>query len=43
MGRAAAGVEVAGLSQAERAVDRVPDIRRVSVFLTIVFPPANGA
>jgi hypothetical protein len=34
---------VPGLDEAQLAVDGQADIRSVAIFLTIVFPPANGA
>lgn len=34
---------ISGLVQAESAVDCEPDFGGVGVFLTIVFPPADGA
>jgi hypothetical protein len=43
MSRAELGVVGARLLQAELAVDREADFRRIAVFLAVVFPPADGA
>ena len=43
MRRAAMGIVLAGLFQAEGAVHGQPHIRGVRVLLPIVLPPANGA
>jgi len=43
MGRAALGEMRAGFGQAEGAVYRQPDFRRIFVLLPVVLPPANRA
>jgi hypothetical protein len=43
MGGAALSVVLAGLSEAELAIDGEADIGGVIVFLAVVFPPADGA
>jgi hypothetical protein len=43
MGRAALGVVVAGLFEAELAIYGEADFGGVVVFLAVVFPPADGA
>ena len=43
MGRAAMSVVLAGLIEAEGAVDGESNFGRVAVLLAVVFPPADGA
>ena len=43
MRRAAMYIVRPGFVQAQLAVHCQPDLRRIAVFLAVIFPPANGA
>ena len=43
MGCTALHVVLAGLIEAELAIDRQPDVLRVVILLSVVFPPADRA